>query len=108
MLISETDKCFGSTSLAWCAVLFFWFRNPTLGLHNADGTIMVSNDDWQSDPTSAALLTANGLARPIRKNRAFLLRCCRGHSPPSSPAERHHRHRPCRDLQPEVIRPGVL
>jgi hypothetical protein len=36
--------------------------DPTLELHNANGTIMVSNDDWQSDPTSAALLTSNGLA----------------------------------------------
>ncbi|MEY2512568.1 MAG: hypothetical protein QOE26_3331, partial [Verrucomicrobiota bacterium] len=34
--------------------------DPTLELHNADGTIMVSNDDWQSDAASAALLTANG------------------------------------------------
>jgi predicted extracellular nuclease len=36
--------------------------DPTLELHNANGTIMVSNDDWQSDPVSAAQLTANGLA----------------------------------------------
>jgi hypothetical protein len=36
--------------------------DPTLELHNADGTIMISNDDWQSDPVSAAELTAHGLA----------------------------------------------
>jgi len=36
--------------------------DPTLELHNANGTVMISNDDWQSDPISAALLTANGLA----------------------------------------------
>jgi len=36
--------------------------DPTLELHNANGTIMVANDDWQSDPVSAALLMANGLA----------------------------------------------
>jgi hypothetical protein len=36
--------------------------DPTLELHNADGTIMISNDDWQSDPVMAADLTANGLA----------------------------------------------
>ena len=41
--------------------------DPTLELHNANGTIMVSNDDWQSDPVSAALLTANGLALPNAK-----------------------------------------
>jgi hypothetical protein len=36
--------------------------DPTLELHNANGTIMISNDDWQSDPVSAGDLTANGLA----------------------------------------------
>jgi hypothetical protein len=41
--------------------------DPTLELHNANGTIMVSNDDWQSDPVSAAQLTANGLALPNAK-----------------------------------------
>jgi hypothetical protein len=42
-------------------------EDPTLELHNANGTIMVSNDDWQSDPVSAAALTANGLALPDPK-----------------------------------------
>jgi hypothetical protein len=41
--------------------------DPTLELHNADGTIMVSNDDWESDPVSAAQLTAHGLALPDPK-----------------------------------------
>jgi hypothetical protein len=36
--------------------------DPTLELHNADGTLMISNDDWATDPVSAAQLTANGLA----------------------------------------------
>jgi hypothetical protein len=36
--------------------------DPTLELHNADGTIMVANDNWQDDPASAAQLSANGLA----------------------------------------------
>ncbi|MDP9005087.1 MAG: hypothetical protein M3N12_09905, partial [Verrucomicrobiota bacterium] len=36
--------------------------DPTLELHNANGTIMISNDDWTDDAASAALLTANGLA----------------------------------------------
>jgi len=36
--------------------------NPVLEVHNASGTIMVSNDDWQSDPVSAAQLTTNNLA----------------------------------------------
>jgi hypothetical protein len=41
--------------------------DPTLELHNANGTIMVSNDDWQSDAASAAKLSANGLALPNPK-----------------------------------------
>ena len=36
--------------------------DPTLELHNANGAIMISNDNWTDDPVSAALLTANGLA----------------------------------------------
>ena len=45
--------------------------DPTLELHNANGTIMVSNDDWQSDPVSAAKLTANGLAPANAKESAI-------------------------------------
>jgi hypothetical protein len=41
--------------------------DPTLELHNANGTIMISNDDWLSDPVSAGQLTANGLALPDPK-----------------------------------------
>jgi len=37
-------------------------QDPTLELHNANGTIMMSNDNWMDDPVSAAQLTANGLA----------------------------------------------
>jgi hypothetical protein len=47
--------------------------DPTLELHNADGTIMVSNDDWQSDAVSAALLTANGLALPNPKEAGIFM-----------------------------------
>jgi hypothetical protein len=36
--------------------------DPTLELHDSNGSTLVSNDDWQSDPVSAAQLTANGLA----------------------------------------------
>jgi hypothetical protein len=36
--------------------------DPTLEIHNGNGSIMISNDDWMSDPVSAAELTANGLA----------------------------------------------
>jgi hypothetical protein len=41
--------------------------DPMLELHNANGTIMVSNDDWQSDAVSAAKLIAHGLALPNSK-----------------------------------------
>jgi hypothetical protein len=41
--------------------------DPTLELHNANGTLMISNDDWQSDPVSAAQLMAHGLALPNAK-----------------------------------------
>jgi hypothetical protein len=47
--------------------------DPTLELHNANGTIMVSNDDWQSDPVSAAQLTANGLALPNPKEAGIFM-----------------------------------
>src|SRR5947207_13197636 len=36
--------------------------DPTLQLHNANGTLMISNDNWTDDPVSAAPLTVNGLA----------------------------------------------
>jgi hypothetical protein len=38
--------------------------DPTLELHNANGTVMISNDNWLDDPVSAGLLTANGLGLP--------------------------------------------
>jgi hypothetical protein len=36
--------------------------DPTLELHDANGTLLISNDNWQDDPVSAAQLTTNGLA----------------------------------------------
>lgn len=47
--------------------LFPTLANPSLELHNANGTVMLSNDDWETDPISAAELTANGLALPDPK-----------------------------------------
>jgi hypothetical protein len=35
--------------------------DPTLELHDANGATLVANDNWNDDPVSAALLTANGL-----------------------------------------------
>ena len=36
--------------------------NPTLVLHDGNGAVLVSNDNWQDDPASAAQLIALGLA----------------------------------------------
>jgi hypothetical protein len=36
--------------------------DPTLELHDSNGTILISNDNWQDDPIQAAQLTAHGLA----------------------------------------------
>ena len=36
--------------------------DPTLELHDSNGTILVENDDWQSDPAAAAQLIAAGFA----------------------------------------------
>ena len=36
--------------------------DPTLELHNSSGTTLAMNDNWQDDATSAAQLTAHGLA----------------------------------------------
>jgi hypothetical protein len=41
--------------------------DPTLELRDANGALLVANDDWESDPVSAAQLTANGLALPNPK-----------------------------------------
>ena len=37
-------------------------EDPTLELHNGNGAIIASNDDWIDDPVSAAALITNGLA----------------------------------------------
>jgi len=41
--------------------------DPTLELHDANGTTLITNDDWTDDPVSAAQLTANGLALSNKK-----------------------------------------
>ena len=42
-------------------------EDPTLELYNANGTIMISNDNWTDDTQSAADLAAHGLALPNLK-----------------------------------------
>jgi hypothetical protein len=36
--------------------------DPTLELHDGNGALLISNDDWQDDPLSASQLSALGLA----------------------------------------------
>jgi len=38
--------------------------NPTLELRDSNGSLLMSNDDWQDNPAQAAQLTAFGLALP--------------------------------------------
>jgi hypothetical protein len=44
-------------------------EDPTLELHDGNGTLMIANDNWQDDPIAAAELSANGLA-PSDANEA--------------------------------------
>lgn len=36
--------------------------DPTIELHDGNGSLLISNDNWMDDPVSATQLTANGLA----------------------------------------------
>ena len=47
--------------------------DPALSLHDANGTPIASNDDWQSDPVAAAQLTTHGLALPNAKESGLFL-----------------------------------
>jgi len=38
--------------------------DPTLQLRDANGALLIANDNWQDDPVSAAQLTARGFALP--------------------------------------------
>ena len=59
--------------------------DPTLELHDANGTTLIANDNWTDDPVSAALLTANGLALWDLKESGIFTSLPAGHSPRSSP-----------------------
>lgn len=47
-------------------------QNPTLELHNANGGLVQSNDDWQQAP-NASEIQATGLAPPDPKESAILM-----------------------------------
>jgi cytochrome c peroxidase len=45
--------------------------DPTLELHDANGAILIANDNWADDPAAAALLSENGLA-PASSNESAI------------------------------------
>ena len=47
--------------------------DPTLEVRNSSGTVVASNNDWQSDPAQAAELTAAGLAPTNSKESGIAL-----------------------------------
>jgi len=47
--------------------------DPTLEVRNSSGTLVASNNDWQSDPAQAAELTAAGLAPTNSKESGIAL-----------------------------------
>ncbi len=47
--------------------------DPRLELHNANGTLLASNDNWQSDASQAALITSYGLAPPNNLESAIAI-----------------------------------
>lgn len=48
-------------------------QDPALDLVDQNGNLLASNDDWQSNPVSAAQLTANGLALPNAKEPGLFI-----------------------------------
>jgi photosystem II stability/assembly factor-like uncharacterized protein len=47
--------------------------DPTLELHDSNGILLISNDDWQNDSASAAQLSAHGLAPGDSKESAIFV-----------------------------------
>ena len=47
--------------------------DPALELHDANGSPVAANDNWQSDPTSAAQLIAHGLAPSDSKEAGIVV-----------------------------------
>lgn len=46
--------------------------DPTLELHDGNGALLMANDNWQEDPSSASQLTALGLA-PVDTNESGII-----------------------------------
>ena len=78
--------------------------DPTLELHNANGTTMLTNDNWTDDPVVAAQLSVNGLALQDPKESGILHCYRRDNSRRPGREKRGDRHRVSGDLQSEVGR----
>ncbi len=46
--------------------------DPTLELHDGNGTLLIANDNWKDNPAQAALITASGLAPRNRLESAII------------------------------------
>ena len=63
----QQNRCdSGCPPRPWSFVQQFGIANPLpdpwLALYDANGTLLASNDNWQSDASQAALITGYGLA----------------------------------------------
>jgi hypothetical protein len=47
--------------------------DPTLELHDSNGTLLIANDDWQDDATTASQLIALGLAPTDTKESGIIM-----------------------------------
>jgi hypothetical protein len=50
-----------------------FLADPVLALHDGNGTLIKTNDNWQDDASSAALLTASGLAPQSGRESAMFV-----------------------------------
>jgi hypothetical protein len=60
--------------------------DPRLELRNANGALLASNDNWQSDASEVALITSYELAPPNNLESAIAISLSPGTTPRSSPA----------------------
>jgi hypothetical protein len=54
-------------------MLMDFLADPTLELRDANGLLLIANDDWQDDPTSAAQLVAHNLQPTVAAESAIFV-----------------------------------
>ena len=74
--------------------------DPTLGLRDNNGTLLISNNDWQDNPVQAALITAAGLAPSNNSSQPSRRRCRRDLHRVVGGTEQHHWQRSGGSLRP--------